>query len=454
MKKYIAIILALATMLIVFSSCDQFVGKDDVDPNAAGIGATGIDWSNSTINITNQTIPSINMYEAIPESQLVQVGETITDKEYNYFYFKLGTIKNVPIYYDNAYNHNGTASTEYAWSKSSVSENIYSEVSSNSISTATTAETSLSFSTEASASLTASYGGASANLGIKASQNLSTSLGTTSEISHEESFTRSVNETIENSHSRVVTIDKDAPVGYYRYVIFGDVDVYAALVCKISDQSITYTYVSTLKEDSLFDTFKYSEKNDFSENNTDAMKLKLTQEMLDSLSIDFFDTTINNYVKGYVFASARVLQKEGKIKIEDDGYYGLAQIDKADEMNLSSMIEYMTPEYQFTFKVAVNSESAKNFWGFEIEGYREVHLYDRRNTPFDREISADIARNEYGWLGEIVWDEDSSFYEGSFTVSGDKCKDYMYIYYDAHGNDDDTWYLTYISVDVSVTKAN
>ena len=453
MKKFIAFTLILATIILTFSSCDRFIGKDDLSSDGSGEGSTGIDWSSSTIDITNQAISSINMYEAVPEAQLVQVGDTLTDEEYNYFYFKLGTIKNVPIYYDNAYNHNGIASTEYAWNESSVSESMYSQVTTDSISTATTAESTLSFSTEASASVTASYGGVGASAGVKASQNLSTSLGVTNELSHEEKFTRSVNATIENSHSRVVTINKEAPVGYYRYVIFGDFDVYAALTCKISDQSVTYTYISTLREDSLFDTFRYSENNDFSDKNTDDLKLQLTQEMLDSLTVDLFSTEVNKYVSGYVFASINALTKEGEYRIEDDGYYGLAQADKADEMNLSSLVEYMTPAYTFTFKVAVNSRSGKTWWGGEIEGYREIHLYDRRNTPFDREISDEIATNDYGWMGQIVWDEDSSFYEGTFTVSGDRCKELMYIYYDAHGNDDDTWYLTYISVNVSVTEA-
>ena len=453
MKKHIAIILTLATLFVVFSSCDQFVGKDDISSSATENDTKDTFETNTTIDVTDQMISSINMYEAMPEAQLVQVGDTLTDKEYNYFYFKLGTVKNVPIHYDTAYNHNGIATTEYAWTKTAVSENIYSEVISNSISSATIAESTLSFSNETSASLNASYGGIGANVGIKASQNLSTSLGSTTKVSYEKTFNQSVNNTIKNSQSRVVTISKDAPVGYYRYVIFGDFDIYVMLMCKISDQSINYTYVSTLKEDSLFDTFTYSKENDFSDSNTDELKLQLTQEMLSSLAIDFFDSDVKNYVKDYVFASMRALEKEGKFKVTSKGYYGLAQIELADEMNLSSLIKYMTPEYTFTFKVAVNAES-RNVFGHEVEGYREVHLYDRRNRSFDREISAETAKNEYGWLGEMVWDEDSSLFEDSFTISGDKCKDYMYIYYDAHGNNDDTWYLKYISVDVSVTKAN
>lgn len=113
---------------------------------------------------------------------------------------------------------------------------------------------------------------------------------------------------------------------------------------------------------------------------------------------------------------------------------------------------FMSNEYKFIFNVTVNIAE-------KDDGYQEIYLYTESKKYSGTNYSEAEAIN-YGMIaGEIIehgpGKKDTESYDHSFSweVSGNRCRNTMYIRYDAHGNDSDTWYRNNLKIVVQVVKA-
>ncbi len=452
MNKHFVKLACIGFILASFlslSSCGNFFNGEQTD----GEGSTTVQGSgvrgDEEINITDYTDQSVNTYQLVASSSLQQIGVPLTDGKNNYFYFKIGESKNVPIYYENGYHHNGITDSTYAWTQTGISSDTYSKVKSESVTQSTSTNVELSVNTSTEGSVSASYGG----LGASVKTNVTTGLSGALNISHtteeEQTFTHSVSQIYEQTKSRTVHIPKDAPRGFYRYVIYGNFDVYAAVVCNLETRKINYTYISVPRTYTFYDTFRYSQDNDF-EVEGPAERLTLNEAALASIASELFSADLENMVDGYVYASVSYTS-EKKRTITDAGYYGRGQVEKGDALNLTSLEQYMNGDYTFVFKVKVGAKCDSTF-GVITKGNHEMHLYDRQYTVSTSKSMDEEMAAEGGWLGEIIWTTENGYDDFVWRVSGDKCKPAMYIYYDAHGEGEDTWILYYLRVVVEVIE--
>ncbi|MBE6546628.1 MAG: hypothetical protein E7668_04220 [Ruminococcaceae bacterium] len=450
-------IMMMAAMLLSLAACNGTLigvgGETESDTAAQAPSGNRQNTENYIYNVTEQMVTRPYQIEAA--SNVALAGVPVTDGEYNYFYFKLGETKNVPVYYEDAYYHDGRTVSTYAWSESTVTEDTYTEAMENSVSNSTNASVKAEVNTSASAGIKASYGALSGDFGVKVSTSLSTSLSHTHTESDKTTFTKKVSDKVQNSRTREVKIDKDSEVGYYRYVVYADFEVYAVLVCDIADKTVQYTYVTVPKPESFVDMFRFSTTNDFSVSSDEA-KLALTEEMLAGITVDLFQKDLPNKTADYVYASA-FYQDNPDFKIIDNGVFGLEQVGKKHTLNMSSLKEYMTEEYTFWFDMKVSSKCEKGFAGIGwVDGTHEIHLYNKEHSSnianSDDRVDEEKAKRDYGWVDSVEWTQRDGIDDLDMYVRGDQCKEMMYLLYDAHGEDEDTWYLRWIEIDVKVMK--
>ena len=459
MKKITVRILCvflIAAMLLSFTACSGEligVGGGTQADETAETQAVRENSENYIYNVTEQMV--IKPYQIEAASEVSLVGEPLTDGKYNYFYFKLGETKNVPVYYEDAYYHDGRTVSTYTWSTASVTEDTYTEAVENSVSNSTNASVKAEVSTSLSSGIKASYGNLTGDLSVKVTTSLATSAGYTHTESDKTSFTKKVSDKVQNSRTREVKIDKNSEVGYYRYVVYADFEVYAALICNIADKTIQYTYVTVPKPESFVDMFRFSTTNDFIASD-DTAKLQLTDQMLASVTIDLFSENLPNKTADYVYAS-EFYEDTPNVKIVDDGVFGLEQVEKGHTLNMSSLKEYMTADYIFWFDFKVSSKCEKGFMGIGwVDGTHEIHLYNKENRTnianSDDRVDEEIAKRDYGWVDSIEWTQRDGIDDLDLYVRGDQCKEMMYLLYDAHGDDEDTWYLRSFEITVKVIK--
>ncbi len=451
-------ILLISVMLLSLAACNGTligVGSGETESDTAAQAPS--DGRQNTENyIYNATELMVTKpYQIEAASDVTLCGEPVTDGEYNYFYFKLGETKNVPVYYEDAYYHDGRTVSTYTWSTASVTEDTYTEAVENSVSNSTNASVKAEVNTSLSAGIKASYGKLTGDLSVKVSTSLATSVGYTHTESDKTSFTKKVSDKVQNSRTREVKIDKDSEVGYYRYVIYADFEVYAVLVCNIADKTVQYTYITVSKPESFVDMFRFSATNDFSAS-SDTAKLQLTEEMLASVTIDLFQKDLPNKTADYVYAS-EFYEARPNVKIVDNGVFGLEQVEKRHTLDMSSLKEYMTAEYTFWFDMKVSSKCEKGFLGIGwVDGTHEIHLYNKENSTnianSDDWVDEKKAKRDYGWVDSVEWTQRDGIDDLELYVSGDQCEEMMYLLYDAHGDDEDTWYLRSFEIDVKVIK--
>lgn len=451
-------IFMLAVMLLSLAACNGAligVGGGETTSDTAVQVPSGSrqNTENYIYNVTELMVAKPYQIEAA--SDVTLCGTPVTDGEYNYFYFKLGETKNVPVYYEDAYFHDGRTVSTYTWSTASVTEDTYTEAVENSVSNSTNASAKAEVTTSLSTGVKASYGNFSGDLGVKISTSLATAVSQTHTESEKTSFTKKVSDKVQSSRSREVKIDKDSEVGYYRYVIYADFEVYAALVCDIEKKTVQYTYVTVPRPESFVDMFRFSTTNDFSAS-SDAVKLQLTEEMLASITVDLFQKDLPNKTADYVYASV-FYEDRPNVKIVDDGVFGLEQVEKRHSLNMSSLKEYMTEEYTFWFDMKVSSRCEEGFLGIGwVDGTHEIHLYNKDNSTniakSDDWVDEAVAKRDYGWVDSVEWTQRDGIDDLDLYVSGDQCEEIMYLLYDAHGDDEDTWYLRSFEINVKVIK--
>ncbi len=458
--KILSVILIMLTLL-TFTACDlvdegTFTDPIESDNTEADYTLSGnnqlsnIPDSVENIEIAAKPAESIVFYKTIPADIITQVGEAITDGTYNYFYFKIGETKNVPVFSDTATRHNGTTTTVYEWKTVSSTEDSYTNSTTDSIKNSTKHSMGVELKTTAESKVSAKYG----YDGFTASAGVSVTAGLNASISHEhteefkQTFSQTVSSCRESIKSRKITIAQSAPVGYYRYTIYANFDVYAAVVSDIKNKTVRYEYISVPRENTFFDEFTYSEENDFADRYAQT-RLEIDPNIFVNMGIDLFEENIEGKVPGFIYGEYRYVDGQDR-KITDLGYYGLGHMYSGEAIDVSSLSSYFTDEYKFTFDVAIEYSAIK-IAGFYLDGYKEAHLYNKISPPSDIEID-EIMAKERGWLGENIWGDDHGIERFTWEVSGSDCAEEMYIVYGAHGKGEDTWNKTNIIVNITVQK--
>ena len=146
--------------------------------------------------------------------------------------------------------------------------------------------------------------------------------------------------------------------------------------------------------------------------------------------------------------------------IDSSAFWGMGP-NYMDELDMSEYKQFMTSEYKFTFQIEMKYKEID-------DGIQEIYLYNSDETTESLEMDYNVAVemgmlsfvNTIGSTGNII-DEilgnangvmDEGTYTVTWTVTGDKMEELMYIRYDCHGTDENDWYRQGIKVNVTVEE--
>ena len=438
MKRVVWLLLALVCILTSVNSCTFIVNT----------GNNNVNTQESHEQKDDAIESDTPVYEIYPVALGDIAVTSMTDGKNNYFYVKLGEIHNVPVYTNAAHHHDGRTDVVYKWESSYVTEEGFKNTISNCINVATNATTKAYVNTGVEAGLKAGY----ASVSAKVNAGMETTLGSSYSQSSTVSATESINQKISNSQSQMITISKDSPKGYYQYAVYGDFYMYTEIVCDIAARKVTYSYYSVPIPNSYVSGLWYSKDGayDIAPNS----HLALTEEIFKKINL--FDENIDTKTEDCIYGECEFVDTE-KIKIVDDGAFGLEHPDLIDCIDLSQLSDYMTNEYEFSFNGECKyvSEKKSGFWNDGwVDGYHEIFLYNQLNERIgnSEDLAASIVQKKYGLLDSCTWTENEGGQPINWIVSGEKCRQYMYLYYDAYGEGEDTWYCKSIIITISVRK--
>lgn len=146
-----------------------------------------------------------------------------------------------------------------------------------------------------------------------------------------------------------------------------------------------------------------------------------------------------------------ILQSSPNYKIEEDGQYGLENSSNSI-LYLSEYNKYMNDDYVFVFDVTISYEAGKWFGNY-IYGNKQVFLF-KKNPGYIADsfnmVNSETIYSKYGLLKEETWDEDKGTKDFRWEIKGSDCTNNMYIKYDAWGENEDTWYVRAITVDLMI----
>ncbi len=234
---------------------------------------------------------------------------------------------------------------------------------------------------------------------------------------------------------------------WYRLSIVSTCDVYLFVKTNHTNtilEGVSYTMSS--RED-----YKYVL--DYDPLNSDFEKANNTKF---EISNDFYHhLSTENPGVGIFSDHIEIYENTTVTTIGDKGVFGLFHgSGRAYEtLDLTNYTGYMSSDFIFTFHVTINLKE-------ENDGYQEVLLYDNCTKNSDKDnITEDQARTTYGLLdwvqlshGPGTLDKTSYNHEFTFTISGDKVLEYLYIKYDASGKYEDTWHRNSILVELSISR--
>lgn len=218
----------------------------------------------------------VNFYE-INVNSTAKFVTSFCDGVYNYFYYKLGEVYNVPTYYSNLWNFYGfgeqTLTIENSQSVTSTIEKSTSTCISNTVDS--------SYAENMNFSPTLHIGDELALSVI--SHGLQQSGTTSNTLSTDISYTQAVSESLTHNRARSLTLRSGDPVGSYRFMILSDVEVFGLIRYDLDSKKTTYTYMLSVKDDATEGWF-YGEKRDLSiDSNYEVEledKLKFSAELI------------------------------------------------------------------------------------------------------------------------------------------------------------------------------
>ena len=371
------------------------------------------------------------------------VFDSATDGNFNYYLIDVGYLKNVPIWSSPFHTYDGTIhSSEFlvnlsADIETSV-ENTVSETFSKTVSKQESKELEVGLKLNIEGILEMSSG-------CKRTWGTSTERtnSTTNALSVAEKKVSSVG----TSYQGHLNGDYD-PQGVYRLSILATCDVYAFVKTSTDNKTLKdVAYAVSAREEGSSFAWEYEKTiEDFLDRGNLNNKISLPENFLDMLP------TTEEEISPYALEKTTILNNTTSKTITQDGYYGLYQ--GYDELNLVPYKNYnsknlFTKDYVFCFDVCINLKE-KN------DGYQEVYLYDQLITT-SKKLEFCDAQETYGMIcGTVIshkYDSTSDNHYLTWYVSGDKIKDTMYIRYDAHGENEDTWYRNSIKIDLTITSS-
>lgn len=405
-----------------------------------GTGKNEGEGEKEVVKIAAAQVAETTYYRPTPETrQTLLSSATGTDGRYNYFYVKLGTVARTPVYYDTAYHHTGIADMPYEWIDVDVYERTVTDTIEESVSQTVSRELSLGVSSQLEHSLGFEFSGLSLEAKQTASTNLELSLGHESTDTVTKSTATSVTHRMEKIKKRSYVIAQDCPVGTYRFTVYATAHLYAVLICDPETKSYTYTYYSIIDDRSLTEELSYTAGDTFQ---SDAVELLA----LDTSVLEGIDL----YARNYPLLNAETTYENNTRKtVYDDGKYGFEQQSTQEKLDLSPLKNYLTSDYHIVFSLVVGIEE-KN------DGYQEVLLYNRdpgyssnsEDFVYVNAVSAGLV----GYSYDIDSGKGAYEKELTFTVSGDKCREKMFLRYDANGEEEDTWYRNFVRITIRAEK--
>ena len=359
-----------------------------------------------SVEVPNNILPRYVISESENENALYT---SFLDDDCYYYLFYLGSISRVPLQKDiEIYQYSG---------------NDYTKTLSTTVSVSTTVSQMISFTSNNTieyrngANVSGILGGdaigASLEFGLSGDQ----IKGTT--ISRSKSFENAVTYSEEQSNTTTFSFTEESEHGYYRYMLFGDVDVYGVLIKDIMSgkyYTSTYEVVSSQYYD-----LDYSENSRFDD--------EYDKLVFDTDNINFNTLPIpTNYVVTTVVYDSGYSEK----KIDASYEYTL------DTFDISELATFMNSSYTLDFHIEVKMKEV-------YASYQEIYLCNSADDCVAKEESYEYggsgsANKSYGWA-TFDWE-----------VRGDKCTDTMKLRYGAHGDHSDDWYRAQAKVIVSVKK--
>jgi len=390
--------------------------------------------------------------EAVAEPSLCDFPAPFTRDQSNYFFFRIGTVRKVPVFCGALLYHKGTdakpTQMENGADISMLSEGVPASV-------AEALQVALVRSVETeehrwSTAFDASENGFVVGVPKRADspntevvrKALAEALPNAGEVSvsYEETVLR-------DTALRERQWGKSDPKGYYRYTVYQTVAIYAVVIenenedaprvayCAVPDGApvAEWVYAKRLEEynvaqkrESSRISFSYDRSMGAPEITTGEPEIA-PPEQITSCTRKF----------------------SNRVTVTDDGVFGLKQESKADTLSLSELAWAMNDQHtlRFTVELTVNQPL------LSMVGTCEIYLYNRRSQSADDSVTLDTAMSEYGLVAGHDFENKDKKISITWAISGELCAKAMYIYYDARGEGEDTWYREAMTVTVEVLPA-
>ncbi|MBQ8496742.1 MAG: hypothetical protein IJ489_04710 [Clostridia bacterium] len=121
-SRFLAVFVCIGVMMLLFSSCKIEIIWPDSSKNDTDSSVSEKEENKITPSVRCDRISDLKTYVVYPSENADAVVDKFFDGVYNYFYFKIGEIHEVPIYYSNYQKHNSEVHTLSIYSEQSVSQ--------------------------------------------------------------------------------------------------------------------------------------------------------------------------------------------------------------------------------------------------------------------------------------------------------------------------------------------
>lgn len=436
-KLIILVLLVLASVSLIGCSGDEGSSYVEVDAYYAINNASQVNSSN-----VNDYITSSYSYG-----------------ELDVYYIKLGEMDDVPIFYTDAYIHEGL-DYSYTYEESDEkSETTATSVTSAYSTTQTVlnsimigANTSITLTNSISATIEAEaeFGIAEVKAGLTESSTAEYAWSAYTEGTYttQNEITQEKVNTVESTisyitgsrESRTLTLSAKDATGYYRYTVFVDAEVYLYMIIDNDTKNIYYEIQYVTIEGSRYTAFWFSDSNRVEKTNDTYFDFDASiTENLPSTKYDITDYDITEYED-----SSKLLQEQ---YTREFTAFETEQkiVDGSDSSN--------TWSYSKSFALNLNATEMKadSIDSIKIEYWWDMKEANDGYQQFLFKIQGiQVALHEYEHTAGKADTNYESYYK-SFTVSLDAFNDEMTLdmYLDCHGFGANTWYIKNLTIKVS-----
>lgn len=384
MKKIASVFFAILLLTATLTGCGMFpTWETDFSSDNNDTDDTSNKESGSTEVSFISNVVMKNIYKTFPERKSNSSVTSFTDGQYNYFFFKVGEIGRVPIAYSNTKFYQGIGTRVLTFETTqSVEKNIESAIE-QSYSVAISSKVGVS--TELSAGVNNQTTGAT----ISSSVLLETSFETTANASTSELLTKSISDTFSKLESDTFELKPDSPAGFYRYTIYADCDVYAAVKANKETSKFECTYLSFIKENSKIEGWFYSEDGYFESEDTYAdsiEKLSLTEEMIRTVDLyGNLDKHVDIGKQNFTFST-------GNETIDEDEQYSINwDMNEKFDFDLVRKIGYQNIKVKISFDLVSPSGDCQASFLLE-NGSHSLYYQDwTQVTPSAKSYSKEMT---------------------------------------------------------------